>query len=99
MELRISPHGVTIEPSIFFIASVQGMMLNLRTQYIEFRLAENHNHTLANIATGNTDCGVNATNRTVNEIETHIQAETALWILYMKVISMTLPWLTGEFSL
>ena len=37
---------ISVEPVVFLILAVQGVIVNLRTQYIEARLAGEYNYTL-----------------------------------------------------
>ena len=80
MEQRHSLYSriITVEPMVFFLVAIQGILINLRTQYVEYRLAKNYNYTIPNIGSANSSCWLNETNSTENEIQETIAAETAM---------------------
>ncbi len=92
----LSRRWLTVEPVIFFAEAIQGFLINLRTQYIEYRLATERNFTIPNVGTANSTCWLNETNSTSSEIQQEIEAETAIWILYMKDTSLFIPIITGK---
>ncbi|XP_038052984.1 proton-coupled folate transporter-like [Patiria miniata] len=85
------PRLVTVEPVAFLILAIQGGFVALRTLYIEHRLAVSYNYTLpSNDANG--PCGVNETK---DPKQAQIESETALWVAYMKGVSVALPMFTA----
>ena len=92
---KAPPRLITVEPLIFLIEAIQGILVNLRTEYIEYRLADSRNYSLPNIASGNSSCWLNDTNSTDNDIRREIEAETAIWVMYLKTTSVFLPIITG----
>ena len=91
----LSSRIITVEPMFFFLVAIQGVLINLRTQYVEYRLAKNYNYTIPNIGASNSSCWLNETNSTQNEIQETIAAETAMWMLYLKDVSLFVPIFTG----
>ncbi|XP_071506434.1 proton-coupled folate transporter-like [Diadema antillarum] len=80
---------VSVEPSIFLILAVQGVLVNLRTQYVKDRLAEASHYIPPD--EGNCSLGNTSEDATGQRIE----AETAIWVMYMKSTSVFIPIFTG----
>ena len=91
----LSSRMITVEPMIFCLIAIQGVLINLRTQYVEYRLAKNYNYTIPNIGSSNSSCWLNEINSTENEIQETIAAETAIWMFYLNNVSEFLPIFTG----
>ena len=91
----LSSRIITVEPMVFCLGAIQGVLINLRTQYVEYRLAKNYNYTIPNIGSSNSSCWLNETNSTENDIQKTIAAETAMWMLYLKDVSVFVPIFTG----
>ncbi|XP_072039905.1 proton-coupled folate transporter-like [Amphiura filiformis] len=91
----LSRRLITVEPVVFCVEAIQGILINLRTEYIEYRLAAQHNYTIPNVGSGNSSCWLNETNSTTSHIQEEIEADTAIWILYMKDTSVFLPIITA----
>ncbi|XP_054761760.2 proton-coupled folate transporter-like [Lytechinus pictus] len=80
---------ISVEPVVFLSLAVQGVLVNLRTQYVEARLAADYNYTLPEA--GNCSLANKSADATGKEIE----SETSLWVMYMKSASVFIPIFTG----
>ncbi|XP_022099492.1 proton-coupled folate transporter-like [Acanthaster planci] len=79
---------VTVEPVVFLMLAIQGGFVALRTLYIEHRLAVSYNYTLP---TGDVNGTCGAANATKDPTQEQIESKTALWVAYMKGVSVALP--------
>ncbi|XP_041472132.1 proton-coupled folate transporter-like isoform X2 [Lytechinus variegatus] len=88
-EPRARSRVISVEPVVFLSLAVQGVLFNIRTQYVEARLAAEYNYTLPEA--GNCSLANKSADATGKEIE----SETSLWVMYMCWASVFFPIFTG----
>ncbi|XP_030831798.1 proton-coupled folate transporter [Strongylocentrotus purpuratus] len=82
---------IATEPISFFILTIQGMLITLRTLYIRKTLAIDYEYNLLPQEDGN--CSLLNVS---NPLEVQINSETALWVMWLASISTFLPILTAS---
>ncbi|XP_063951513.1 proton-coupled folate transporter-like isoform X4 [Lytechinus pictus] len=82
---------IATEPINFLLLAIQGMLVTLRTLYIQETLASDYGYNLLPQQRGN--CSLQ---NVTDPLEVQINSETALWIMWLSSISTFLPILTAS---
>ncbi|XP_033117992.1 proton-coupled folate transporter-like [Anneissia japonica] len=82
---------VTVEPVLLLVMLAMGILLTLRTQYTKHRVSESYNETSSvGLLKENGTCLLNESDHDC-EIESQIQSDTSLLVMYMSVAECLPP--------